>query len=134
MGDAAGAPELGCARCWPPEPAAAWEAHRALTRATELVDESHFHVALLVCPRCAQRFVWVFTEEIDWADGEDPQSCSMLPITQAEADGLVRDGASVTEARLSALGPGRRCLQHEYPKRAPPRTTWGSGLFVGPHD
>jgi len=126
--------DFGCRRCWPPAADAAWEARGALTHRVDLIDESHFHVMLLACPECAQRFVSVFTETVDWADGDDPQYWTLLPITEAEADDLVQQRDSLTETRLDALGPGRRCLRRDYPKAARPRTFWGTGCSVGPHD
>ena len=126
--------DFGCERCWPATPDAGWEARAGLSHVEELIDESHFHVMILACPGCAQRFVSVFTETIDWSDGEDPQYWSLLPITEAEAVDLSRQRSSLTEAELNALGPGRRCLRRDYPKAAEPRSFWGSGISVGPHD
>jgi hypothetical protein len=125
---------FGCERCWPSTAEAAWEARETLTRVQELIDESHFHVMILACARCTQRFVSIFTEMIDWAGGDDPQYWTLLPITEKEAADLVQQKSSLTEASLNALGPGRRCLQHDYPKASAPRTSWGTGIFVGPHD
>lgn len=126
--------EFGCDRCWPADAEAAWEARRGLTRLEELIDESHFRVMILACPRCAQRYVSVFTEMIDWKDGEDPQYWALLPITEAEAEGLSQRGASLDEMSLNMLGRARRCLRRDYPKAEPPRVFWGSGVRVGPHD
>ena len=126
--------DFGCEKCWPTTPDAAWEARRALVREAELIDESHFHVMILACSNCAQRFVSAFTENIDWADGEDPQYWQILPITNTEAAELVQRKGSVTEAQLNALGPERRCLRHDYPKAAPSRSYWSTGLWVSQHD
>ncbi|MEJ2340427.1 MAG: hypothetical protein P8Y10_16340 [Gemmatimonadales bacterium] len=135
MSDAQGGKEeFGCSRCWPTSPSAAWRARRRLTREAELIDESHYHVMILGCDRCGQRFVSVFTELIDWIDGEDPQYWTLLPITEGEAGELLQTGDRTTEAQLNALGPDRRCLMHDYPKEGPKRTKWGSGIWVGPHD
>ena len=114
--------EFGCVRCWPADAEAAWEARRALARSAELIEESHFHVMLLACPACDQRYVSVFTETIDWADGDDPQHWSLLPVTAAEAAELTsatrstdRSGARSAGARsaLPAAGsPKRRAAAH----------------------
>jgi hypothetical protein len=101
---------FGCKQCWPSTADAAWEARDRLTRAHELIKESHFHVMILACAHCRQRFVSIFTEMVDWADGEDPMYWTLLPITEKEAADLVRQKSSLTEASLNALGPGRRCL------------------------
>lgn len=127
--------DFGCKRCWPSIADAAWEARKGLTQVAEMIDESHFHVMILACPSCAQRFVSIFTESIDWKDGDDPQYSALLPITEAEAVDLVRRRDSLTEATLNALGPGRRSLQRDYPKEATkPSNYWGTGILVGPHD
>ena len=119
---------------WPPTPDAAWEARGALTHVEELIDESHFHVMILACPQCTQRFISVFTETVDWEDGDDPQYWTLLPITETEAVDLVKQRNSLTEIGLNALGPGRRCLRRDYPKVVVPRTFWGTGISVGLHD
>ena len=134
MSDDTKAPDFGCAHCWPESAEAAWEASRGFATRAELIDESHFHVTIRACGACGQAFVSVFTEMIDWTDGEDPQYWSLLPLTEAEATELIRRGAEVTERELNATGPGRRCLRRDYPKGEPPRIDWGAGLRVGPHD
>jgi len=89
---------------------------------------------ILACPHCAQRFVSVFTEMIDWRDGDDPQYWTLLPITEAEAADLVRDGDALTETTLNSLGSGRRCLRIDHPKGAPKKIFWATGMRVGLHD
>jgi hypothetical protein len=125
---------FGCEHCWPPNATAAWEARGMLTREAELIDESHFHVMILACHDCTQRFVSVFTETVDWADGEDSQYWKLLPVTEAEAADLIQQRESLTEARLEALGPGRRCLWRDFPKGSEPQVFWKSGMFVDQHD
>ncbi len=126
--------EFGCGRCWPPSPDAAWEARRSLNHVVELIDELHFRIMILACPDCNQRFLSVFTEMVDWADGDDSQYWKLLPITGEEAADLVQQKDSLTETRLNALGPGRRCLWRDYPKGEAPRVFWGTGLWVDLHD
>jgi hypothetical protein len=126
--------DFGCERCWPSTADAAWEARGALIHVQDLIDESHFHVMILACPRCTQPFVSVFTETIDWQDGDDPQYWTLLPITETEAVDLVQERNSLTETKLDALGRGRRCLRRDHPKGAVPRIFWGTGISVGLHD
>lgn len=126
------APErFGCAACWPDDPDAAWAARRTLEPAAALVDESHFGVRLQGCPACGQRFLSVFTERVDWADGEDPQHWAALPVTLEEAVALA---AAPTEAVIGALAPGRRSLRRDFPKGGEPRCFWDAGMLVRPHD
>ena len=63
----------GCKRCWPSSADAAWKARDGLKLSAELIDESHFHVMILACPQCGQQFISVFTEMIDWINGDDAQ-------------------------------------------------------------
>jgi hypothetical protein len=99
-----------------------------------LIDESHFHVMILECPRCSQRFLSVFTETIDWEDGDDSQYWTLLPLTEAEAAGMVNRGESLEESEIERLGPGRRCLRRSHPKGERAALSWGTGIFVGLHD
>jgi hypothetical protein len=71
---------------------------------------------------------------IDWEDGNDPQYWTLMPITEAEAEGLIQQEASLREMSLNGLGRGRRALIRHHPKAGPPRMFWGSGVLVGAHD
>ena len=122
---------FGCRYCWPSDAERAWKARYLLEKEVDLIDESHFHVMILACRACAQRFVSVFTEMIDWEDGDDSQSWSQIPITDEEQ---VRLSARPSEAELERLGPGRRCLEHDHPTGESARTSWTNGLYVGRHD
>ena len=126
--------DFGCERCWPAAADAAWEARSALTHVAELIDESHLHVMILACSHCTQRFVSVFTETIDWVDGDDPQYWTLLPITEAEAADLDEQRDSLTEERLDALGRDRRCLRLDHPKAEARRVFWGTGIYSDLHD
>ncbi len=125
---------FGCHVCWPTDAEAAHAASRGLKTVAQLIDESHYHVTIRACHQCGQAFLAVFTETIDWTEGEDPQYWTLLPIQSEEARDLISQGETVSEAAINSLGKGRRCLQHDYPKGKPPRTIWGLGFFVGPHD
>ena len=124
----------GCKDCWPDSTDAAWKARSDLTHEAELIDESHFHVMILKCDRCGQRYLSAFAETVDWADGEDPQYWSLLPITDAEAGKLGEQRESTTEGEFLAPGPERRCLRRDFPKGSEPRAYWVSGMLIGPHD
>ena len=84
----------GCERCWPSEADAAWEARRKLACAVELVDESHFHVMILACPSCEQRFLSVFTETIDWV-----AALELLGVDHLDASAAERTLGSVLKYR-----------------------------------
>lgn len=125
---------FGCEHCWPPVADAAWEARGALTYVAELIDESHFKVRILACPRCTQRFLSVLNEMIDWVDGDDPQYWTRLLLTGAEAADLVQQEDSITETKLYALGPGRHSLERGRPKGAGEWISWGIGIPFCLHD
>ena len=124
---------FGCKICWPANADAAWDARKNLRHVDELIDESHFHVTILACTACGQHFISVFTETVDWIDGEDPQYWTVLPLTEPEVDGLLQQRNAISDTTLNALGPGRRSLWRSFPKGMPIQLLWGSGLFVGPH-
>jgi hypothetical protein len=134
MGDDGVKQAFGCEHCWPSTADAAWEARGSLTHVQDLIDESHFHVMILECSRCTQRFVSVFTETIDWQEGDDPQYWTLLPITEMEAADLVQQRNSLTVTKLNALGCSRRCLRRDCPKGMVPRVLWGVGISVGMHE
>lgn len=125
---------FGCPRCWPPSAEAAWAARAALCHQHELIDESHFHVMTLSCPDCAQPFLSVFTERIDWVDGDDPQSWALVPLAAPELAALLENRAALSESDLESIVPGRRVLRHSSPKGEPSATLWDSRLSVPPHD
>ena len=125
---------FGCAHCAPADAESAAQAARTLELTHRLIDESHYIVSLLRCRHCAQSYLSVFTETIDWIGGEDPQYRTWLPITQEEARLLATRGVSVTERELNALGPQRRSLCVDFPRDGTKRAFWHHGVFVGPHD
>ena len=126
--------QFGCPDCWPQQAEAARTLLRSLQVEQELVDESHYHVITRRCGACSQQFVSVFTELVDWTDGDDPTYSIILPLTDAEATDLAREGSPPAESQINALGPERRTLHHDAPKGGTPRTFWGTGIRVGPHD
>ena len=125
---------FGCQICWPLSADQAWEARRTLKRVAELIDESHFHVMILHCVPCKQQYLSVFSEMVDWADGEDPQYWSIVPLTEIEVQDLIALGTSIKESNLSSLANNRRCLQRDYPKGVEPTAYWKDKFWVGLHD
>ncbi len=122
----------GCEHCWPDAADAAWKARRI--HVAELIDESHYHVMILACPQCGQQFLWVFTEMIDWSEGDDAQYWAVVPITESESAELTRRGSELTETEISSFGSNRRSLLRNYPTGKGPSESWGKGIRVGPHD
>ena len=48
------------------------------------VEESHWWRYLLKCRECNQLYVFEFQEEVDWADGDDPQHATYIPVETDE--------------------------------------------------
>jgi hypothetical protein len=124
----------GCSACFPEEAAEAFAKLRKLRATAVLADESHFHASILACGRCHQRVVAVFTEVIDWQDGDDPQFWAFLPVTMAEALALAKLPAEGLEAALNSLPADRKSLVWSSPSGASAKVHWGRGMHVGPHD
>lgn len=133
---AATAERFGCAICFPPgDPQAAHQQSRHLNELARLVDDSHLLVAIRECPHCGQRFVFTFTELIDWIDGDDPQRCSLLPITRDEADRLTALGEQTGQDAVESLSTGRPVLVMDFPKSGEQTFGYVAGArVVGPHD
>ena len=123
---------FGCAACWPPDAESAQAARARLSLIAVLIDESHFHVMILGCDRCGQQFISIFTEMVDWADGEDPQYWTLLPLRPPEASALITRGAALTENEINALGRERKCLQYDCPKGTPPAHPLGFRVLCRP--
>lgn len=127
--------KFGCLRCFGASAEAAYEECKKFTAIARLVDESHFIMRIVSCPYCDQRYVSVFTEWVDWGDGEDPQFRSVLPITIHESERLLSQGENVNLRLIESLGKSRRYLAFDWPKDTEPAVYWAwGGLKIGPHD
>lgn len=124
---------FGCIACWPSSAESAWEALKSMKIDVELVDESHFMIKIRSCTKCAQQYLSVFTETIDWVAGEDPQHWTVIPLTPEEAQDFISADSNV-EAKLIALPSARKSLCHDYPKGSDPASYWSKGVAIGPHD
>lgn len=122
---------FGCDTCWPDNAEQAWINHASLDITRRLVDESHYIVKLHQCPHCQQAFVSVFSERIDWIDGEDPQDRQVMPLTSDEYQVLQH---APDDQALYELAPQRQSLHWQFPKGADPRVAWSHGLHRVPHD
>jgi hypothetical protein len=88
----------------------------------------------VVARACGQRFVAIFTETVDWADGQDPQEWSVLPLTSDEVSRLMAMDPASVEASLYTFGMGRRSFLWRNPKGGPETAEWSYGATVGVHD
>lgn len=117
---------VGCAQCWSES---AEIAYRAVTRTDiehYLIDDSHYIVSLRRCAACAQHYLQVTTETVDWLDGDDPVHRVFTPLTLAECDGL-RAMGTPSPAVLQALAGTKDSLHFDWPKGQDPSTFWRGG-------
>lgn len=112
---------------------AAWEARSDLQRRCELIEKSHFHVMILACPTCAQTFLSVFSELIDWDRGDGSQGWTLLPITAIEDQTLTAAGTAFEERSLYEPDRDRPSLYHTHPKGRSASSFWGRGIPMLPH-
>ena len=99
----------GCRRCYGDDAHTVWDYYEdGLVVERELVGEPHFIVQLRRCDECGQKFVWIFSESVDWEGGEDAQRRSIVPLADGEAE-------SLDVRALPALGDGRRYLETWWP-------------------
>lgn len=125
----------GCQHCSDADAAVAWVRARDLLREIEIVAESHFGITVCRCASCAQDYVWIFCELIDWADGNDPQEWLVVPVTPTEAHRLASAGELGVGAALGGLS-ARRYLRRWFGRQDEvPQACWASGVvLLPPHD
>jgi hypothetical protein len=120
--------EFGCAECNIADAAAAWENTRQLERASTLVDDSHFIFQVLRCKQCGQPFLWITTEIVDWAGGDDAQYRRVIPLTEIEAGALIARDGEPDPDELRPFADGRRYLHVDWPTGAEePTASWTTG-------
>lgn len=102
---------FGCQACIPDEPHHAVQL--GLIEIARLIDDSHFTLKIRACGQCGQRFVWVFTEQIDWDKGTDRQCWTVLPITGDEAESMIAGGEAVDLDAIQRMGQTRRFLRDD---------------------
>lgn len=125
----------GCPFCWPESADAAWQCRQHLLDTRILIDESHFRVRLMCCPHCSQAFLSVFTEVVDWLEGNDEQEWTFLPLTVEEAAVLLQQNSPLEDDKINALGKARRSLRYCFPhQESNSGARWSTGIRVGMHD
>jgi len=127
--------QFGCGRCFQADAESAYKAFPGFKEVARLIDESHYIIRIAACPNCGQRCVSVFTELIDWEDGDDSQCWTVLPVTEQEATELATQGEGMDVAHIQALGEGRRSLRRISPSGQSPGVAWVTGkVVILPHD
>ena len=102
----------------------------------ELIDESHFGASIKRCEVCAQSFLTMFCEYVDWADGDDPQRWLAVPVTEDEVRRLRTANVAADEnAILGIVTDERRFLFHDMPKGTSATLTWMTRVpYIPGHD
>ena len=104
--------EFGCERCYRNDDAGAtWayyiEEHgKVLLRTVEA--DSHFSVSVVKCAACAQLFVWIFNELVDWEGGDDQADILIVPVTADEAKRVRLRRGEMDMTYVRSLGDSRR--------------------------
>lgn len=116
----------GCQACIPEEPHHAVEL--GLVEIARLIDEPHFTLKVRACASCGQRFLWAYTEIIDWDRGEDHECWSVMPISGDEAEAFIAVGGAIDLDVVQQMGRTRRFLRDDEQ-----RFDYRFGVFVGEH-
>ena len=126
---------FGCEICNSESAEDAWKAFVDSKVLESIIDESHFSIRLRVCSHCEQRYLSVFTETIDWIDGQDPQLWSIIPVDATEFSKLtsIKNENSLIES-LKGFAPERKSLCFDWPKGSEPKKYWSQGVTIGPYD
>jgi hypothetical protein len=85
-----------------PESAVSGPSQEGFERLETFLDESHWWRYLLKCRECGQLYVFEFKEEVDWVDGDDPQSCTWIPV---ETDEEVHRAKTTAPRNLRTIKP-----------------------------
>jgi hypothetical protein len=127
-------PQFDCAECKADEPEKARTFIRSCPRET-LVDQSHFSLDILRCPACGGSYLAIFTELIDWANGDDSQAWLYVPITDTEALALRQAGEEGAERKLHELRLERKHLARIWPRGGAVDCYWvDQAVKMLPHD
>lgn len=111
-----------------------YEASKNFQRETGLINESHYIVNILQCPACLQKFLFIFTETVDYVENEDPQHRIFMPLTNEEIEKLKNMGGSISEQQLETFGKTRHSLHWDYPRSGKKRIYWRTGIVIPYHD
>lgn len=127
---------MGCPTCWPESARQASDALGSLKPVRVIVDDSHYRLVIEGCPQCGQKFIYVMTELIDWAGGDDPICRQRTPITGDEARAILDLDEASAEALAFTVGggDGRTSIVEDWPKGEDPSYYWAKGLFRREHD
>lgn len=99
------------------------------------IDESHLGVTICTCTTCGSAALHIWTELIDWEDGDDSQATIIVPLpTDWCPERLVEEDQIA--ALLRQRGPCA-CLVHCSPRGSHGAATWYWRMdqpIILPHD
>ncbi len=127
--------KFGCKICDSKSAEDAWKAFVDSKVLESIIDEPHFSIRFRVCRHCEQRYLSVFTETIDWNDGQDPQLWSIIPVDTVEFLKLRNfKNENLLIESLKDFAPERKSLCFDWPKGSEPKKYWSRGVTIGPYD
>lgn len=130
--------ESGCSKCYDKDPVRAWDLFKNTVTLESLINESHFSIRIRQCRACDQKYLAVFTETIDWQDGQDPQLWSIVPVAPDEIAVLINAGSDDSDVSLVRSVENavmeRQSLCLDWPKGSDQKIFWRKGIIVGLHD
>jgi hypothetical protein len=91
-------------------------------------------VVLPECPACGQGNVQIFSETIDWANGDDAQFWRLVPVTMEESQQLIAAGGANCISVLSEMAKDRCHLAIDYPTGGVKTTYCSQAFVIHPHD
>lgn len=93
--------------------------HKLLETIETYLDDSHERRCLLKCRECGQLYFYEFLEFVDYANGEDPQYRTYIPVTSAE------DAATLSDLPASNLAQCSPAVHSDWPKgQDRPKVFW----------
>ncbi|MDO8617655.1 MAG: HD domain-containing protein [Candidatus Uhrbacteria bacterium] len=81
-------------------------------------DDGHLSRRLIKCKECGQLYFKEFYEEIDWADGDDPQYVTCIPVSDEPEAWLISKTSIMDILRFQP------CLRSDWPKGGIKTTYW----------
>jgi hypothetical protein len=125
---------IPCPKCLGAEPTEAKA--RLLKEPREvIIADDHFSMSLRTCSQCGQSFLCVFSELVDWSNGDDSQAQHYIPISAEEAAAFRVAGEQGAEKLLHNTKLERMHLLSTYPRGKDLSVEWRDGIvFLLPHD
>lgn len=126
---------LGCSQCWRQEAVACWQRHESWHKIGRLIDEPHLGMRIVECGQCLDRALVVFTEQVDWQKGDDPQCWHLMPLTRSEAEYLIGQQEAQVIVIAEEIAARRRQLVADHTRLSAPHIYWiNRATLIERHD